>query len=101
GIRVFHVTGVQTCALPIWTNVAVALRPWAQCASGPDDKCNNGAPPTFLRRSLPAGEYAIIVQASTGGGAFDLNLRIDPPTDIPPSGRAPGRARASSSRDAS
>ncbi len=66
------------------TNVAVALRPWAQCASGPDDKCNNGAPPTFLRRSLPAGEYAIIVQASTGGGAFDLNLRIDPPTEIPP-----------------
>ena len=66
------------------SGVGVALRPWAQCGSGPDDKCNNGAPPTFLRRSLPAGEYAIIVQSNSGGGAFDLNLRIGPPTDIPP-----------------
>lgn len=66
------------------SGVGVALRSWAQCGSGPDDKCSTGSPPTFLRRSLPAGEYAIIVQSNSGGGAFDLNLRIGPPTDIPP-----------------
>lgn len=66
------------------TGAGVALRPWAQCASGADEKCSNGSPPSFLRRSLPAGEYAIIVQSNGGGAAFDLSLRVDPPTDVPP-----------------
>ncbi len=66
------------------TAVAVALRAWSQCATGPDEKCNAGSPPTLLRRSLPAGEYAIIVQSSGAGAPFDLNLRITDPTPIPP-----------------
>src|SRR5690606_40131489 len=28
GIRDFHVTGVQTCALPIWMNNATLIYPW-------------------------------------------------------------------------
>lgn len=66
------------------TGAAVALRPWAQCGTGPDEKCNQGSPPSFLRRSLPAGEYAILVQSSGSGAPFDLNLRFSPPTPIPP-----------------
>ncbi|MFK7991794.1 MAG: hypothetical protein AB8I08_37600 [Sandaracinaceae bacterium] len=66
-------------------SAGVALRPFAMCADGPDDRCNSGSPPTFLRRSLPAGDYAVIVKTSTSGGVpFDLNLRFDPPTPIPP-----------------
>ncbi len=62
---------------------AVALRPFDQCASGPDDKCNTGSPPTVLRRSLPPGEYAIIVSTTTAQ-AFDLTIRLTDPTVPPP-----------------
>lgn len=61
----------------------VALRPFDQCASGPDDKCNTGSPPTLIRRSLPAGEYAIIVR-TTSGAAFDVSVRLSDPTVAPP-----------------
>lgn len=65
------------------TDVAVSLRPWAECASGPDAKCSDASPPSLLHRSLPPGEYAIIVK-STAGAPFDLNLRYGPPTTVPP-----------------
>jgi hypothetical protein len=65
------------------SGLAVALRTWDQCSSGPDEKCIQGTSPTLLRRSLPAGEYAIIVQTSSPGSPFDLNLRFMPPTEIP------------------
>ncbi len=66
------------------SGTGVALRPWDQCAVGPDDKCSVSSPPAFLRRSLPAGDYAIIVQSPSPGAAFDLTLRLGPPTPIPP-----------------
>ncbi|MEM9192304.1 MAG: hypothetical protein AAGF12_24230 [Myxococcota bacterium] len=62
----------------------VSVRPWDQCDLGPDDKCSAANPPTFLRRSAPAGDYAILVQSSTPGAAFDINVRFSPPTPIPP-----------------
>lgn len=65
------------------TGVRVALREWAQCASGPDEKCGAGSPPSILRRSLPAGDYAIIVKTTTGA-PFDLTLSLSAPTPIPP-----------------
>lgn len=60
----------------------VALRPFALCASGPDEKCGTGNPPSVRRRSLPAGEYAIIVQTSSPQ-PFDVTVRLSPPTTIP------------------
>jgi hypothetical protein len=65
------------------SGATVALRPFASCAAGPDDKCSGANPPRILRRSLPAGEYAIIVKTGFGA-AFDLTLSIMPPTPIPP-----------------
>ncbi|MBX7192660.1 MAG: hypothetical protein K1X94_11410 [Sandaracinaceae bacterium] len=62
---------------------AVALRQFDQCASGPDDKCNTGSPPTLIRRSLPPGEYAIIVSTPTAQ-AFDVSVRLSDPTVPPP-----------------
>ncbi|MCC6875283.1 MAG: hypothetical protein IT378_13335, partial [Sandaracinaceae bacterium] len=66
------------------SGVGVALRQWSRCATGPEEKCTTGNPPTLLRRSLPAGEYAIVVQSSGAGAAFDLSLRITDPTEVPP-----------------
>jgi hypothetical protein len=65
------------------TGTSVAVRPWASCAAGPDEKCYDGNPPNLLRRSLPAGDWAIIVKGSSGN-AFDLTLMLGPPTEIPP-----------------
>ncbi|RLB55204.1 MAG: hypothetical protein DRJ42_06915 [Deltaproteobacteria bacterium] len=65
------------------TGAAIALRPWASCATGPDEKCSSTAPATILRRSLGAGDYAIIVKTSSGA-PFDLALMFDAPTPIPP-----------------
>lgn len=62
---------------------AVALRTFSQCATGPEVRCNAGTPPSVIRRSLPAGEYAIIVQTSSGL-AFDLTFRAGSPTSDPP-----------------
>src|SRR5690606_40159904 len=33
GIRDFHVTGVQTCALPIWATICRTSRSWSWSAS--------------------------------------------------------------------
>ena len=66
------------------SNVTIGLRTWAQCATGPEDKCTVGSPPSMLRRSLPSGEYAIIVKTTGAGAPFDLNLMFGPPTPIPP-----------------
>ncbi|HJL19260.1 MAG TPA: PPC domain-containing protein [Sandaracinaceae bacterium LLY-WYZ-13_1] len=62
------------------SGAAVTIRDWASCASGPELRCNSGSPPSAVANSLPAGDYAIIVQTSSGGAAFDLNLSIDSPT---------------------
>jgi hypothetical protein len=65
---------------------AVAIRPLASCATGPDVRCSGGAAPVAFVRSLPAGEYAIIVKTTTPG-IFDLVLRITEPTMVPPTDR--------------
>lgn len=62
---------------------AVAIRALADCATGPDVRCNAGTPPAVVRRSLPPGEYAILVQTPSGV-PFDLTLRAESPTGDPP-----------------
>jgi hypothetical protein len=62
---------------------SIALRAFDQCASGPDEKCNTGTPPTMIRRSLPAGEYAVIVTTTTAQ-PFDISVRLSEPTVPPP-----------------
>lgn len=61
----------------------VTLRRWADCATGPEIRCNAGSPPMVIARELPAGDYAILVQSSSPG-AFDLNVRFEPPSPDPP-----------------
>lgn len=61
---------------------SVAIRPFDMCAAGPDERCNASSPPTLLRRSLPPGEWAIIVRAPSTA-PFDLSLMFLPPTPIP------------------
>ena len=65
------------------SGAAIALRDLADCAAGPDLKCSAGSPPSILRRSLPAGDYALIVKTPTGA-PFDLTLTLGPPTPVPP-----------------
>ena len=65
------------------SGTAVTLRNFAECARGPEVRCNGGTPPSVVRRSLPAGEYAIIVQ-TPAGAPFDLTLRSESPTPDPP-----------------
>ena len=62
---------------------AVTIRDFANCASGPEIRCADGNPPSSVARSLPAGEYAIIVKTSRAT-AFDLDVRIEPATPDPP-----------------
>jgi hypothetical protein len=61
----------------------VAIRALSACATGPDLRCGGGASPVAFVRSLPAGDYAIIVKTTTPG-IFDLTLRITEPTTVPP-----------------
>lgn len=62
---------------------AVTIRRWGDCEMGPEVRCNAGSPPSVIRRSLPAGEYAVIVQTPSAA-PFDLTLRTDSPTPDPP-----------------
>jgi hypothetical protein len=64
-------------------NVTVALRDAASCETGPELGCATGSPATLLRRSLPAGEHVIVVE-STSAVVFDLTLRFESPTTVPP-----------------
>ncbi len=50
---------------------------------GPDLRCNDANPAQMLQRSVPAGDYIIVVKQSSAG-IFDLTLRFSPPTEIPP-----------------
>src|SRR5690606_39388446 len=68
GIRVFHVTGVQTCALPIWCTVGT----WVDAVAGPGRNnhpptpgVGQCAPGTASRTSGPLGRTAL---PSTGRG---------------------------------
>jgi hypothetical protein len=63
-------------------NATIALRSFALCAAGPDEKCGTGNPPTIRRRSLPAGEYAVIVQTPMAQ-SFDVSVRLSAPTTVP------------------
>ncbi|NOY93909.1 MAG: hypothetical protein GXP55_22225 [Deltaproteobacteria bacterium] len=65
------------------SGAGVALRAFASCADGPDLKCGRGTPPRLLDRSLPAGDYVIIVQTASSGAVFDLNLSIGDPSEVP------------------
>jgi hypothetical protein len=61
---------------------AIALREYALCTAGPNDKCASGEAASILRRSLPPGDYAIIVKTSSPE-VFDLVLRFMDPTPPP------------------
>lgn len=68
------------------TTMHVGLRGAATCESGPEVACVTGSPATLLRRSLPAGEHVIVVE-SLSATVFDLTLRFEPPTTVPPTDR--------------
>jgi hypothetical protein len=60
----------------------IALRRDGECSHGPDLDCGAWTLPSVLLRSLPAGDYAIIVR-STMPATFDLNVTIGDPTTVP------------------
>src|SRR5690606_40554404 len=62
GIRDFHVTGVQTCALPIWGAMEISMRDWAAAKKDPMKRkiaTNAAAPP-----ALAAGNEADFLAAA-------------------------------------
>lgn len=64
------------------SGAAIALRDFAQCATGPERKCAGTSPASVVARSLPAGDYAIIVRTPSGT-PFDLQMMITDPTIAP------------------
>ena len=62
---------------------AIALRPFASCSAGPDIRCNSGPSASVFQRSVPAGDYAILVRTQTGE-SFDLRIELTDATAIPP-----------------
>lgn len=64
-------------------SAAVALRPFADCATGPDTRCVTNNPAVFNQRSLAPGDWAIIVRLDHSG-TFDLRVELFDPTPIPP-----------------
>ncbi|MCB9601107.1 MAG: hypothetical protein H6720_12260 [Sandaracinus sp.] len=71
------------------TTTTVALREAANCERGPELACVSGSPSTLLRRSLPAGQHFVVVESSSAT-VFDLTLRFEPPTAVPPVDRCDG-----------
>ncbi|AKF04948.1 hypothetical protein DB32_002097 [Sandaracinus amylolyticus] len=69
---------------PLTTAVALALRPWDQCAmpEGAPLACRAPDAPTVLRaRRLAAGDYALVVTSVAGRGPFELSVEIEAPVD--------------------
>lgn len=65
------------------SGTGVALREFATCAAGPDLRCANTTSPSIDRRSVPAGDYAIIVKTTSASATFSLTLGITSPTPPP------------------
>src|SRR5690606_41111900 len=63
GIRDFHVTGVQTCALPIWrpTPPGPSTAPWCPCAGCPEE---SAMPDTHTPGALVTGGASGIGRAT-------------------------------------
>ena len=61
----------------------ISLRRWADCGSASELTCSATVPPILLRRGVPAGRYAIVVQ-SDDPEAFDLVVQLSEPTSAPP-----------------
>lgn len=64
------------------TGLAVGLRPFPLCASGPDTRCTSASPAIFTERSLGAGQWAVIVRTDHAT-AFDLRIDLSDPTTAP------------------
>ena len=62
---------------------SIAIRSAASCTGTTDLRCGSGASASALSRSLPAGDYTILVKTATAV-AFDLVVAIDDPTTVPP-----------------
>ncbi len=67
-------------------STSVGIRALTNCAGAAETDlvCGFGTPASAFVRSVPAGEYVIIVQQSGSSDAFDLTLRFDDPTMPPP-----------------
>lgn len=64
------------------STVSLALRSLSTCADGPDLRCTSRVGPSFLARSLAAGDYAVIVRTPIAG-PFTLDLALGAPTTPP------------------
>lgn len=65
------------------SRAAIALRDFANCSTGPDLKCGSSSSASVFVRSLPPGDYAVVVRTATGE-SFDLRVELGPPTPVPP-----------------
>lgn len=87
GDAVFRFTLTESHDVRISTlgtsRAAIALRNFAACSTGPDLKCGSSASASVFVRSLPAGDYAVVVRTVTGE-SFDLRVELTAPTPVPP-----------------
>ena len=84
---VYHLELLETRDLLVTVSgsvedVGLSLRDWASCSAGPDLECTSTEPPVLIRRSLPPGEYALVVQTDDRD-AFDLEVTLGEPTSVP------------------
>jgi hypothetical protein len=64
------------------TGISFALRPFDQCAAGPDTRCVSASPAVLDQRSLAAGTWALIVRMPHAG-TFDLRIDLSAPSASP------------------
>src|SRR5690606_39670253 len=89
GIRVFHVPGVQTCALPIYSTVGGGARENNRCDSGDTFCVGSGLHPPFPHASLAArGDGQLTRPLGGRQGAAKNIVTARPSVEI---GRASGR----------
>src|SRR5207302_6582223 len=76
GIRDFHVTGVQTCALPIWPDGLTLLEDWLRSYRAEELFDENGTLMPELRELAPTGTRRIGANPHSNGGALMRQLRM-------------------------
>src|SRR5690606_341415 len=104
GIRDFHVTGVQTCALPIWAASRTRSQPWppaevcSSCGKGAQAVAYRNWKGRQPRRTASAGASRARQKAAHAPGSSVSSSKTTPSAEV--NGGPPGAVSAASASSA-